>query len=291
MNKYERFRNAFYAQAVCDAVGDPFEFDSDINYLDVLEYAQCEKFIEITDDTQMALFIAEVMPIVMYLDLSSVGWWLGQSYIAWFETQQSVVDHAPTYSRLQVMPEANKRKSPGDTCMFSCLDLKNGEPVSNNSKGCGSVMRILPFVWLDDNIRGTELALLSADITHKHPENAEAVKYLMAIYYHAKNDFLIPFEVEGDFTHISDIGEGWTALEAVQMAHWAVTKATTFDELLTYSIAHDGDSDSVAAIAGSIWGLLGREVPVKYIEKIAEKKAIDYVLNLPFYREPDEINY
>ena len=287
MNKYERFKNAFYAQAVCDAVGDPFEFDSDINYLDVLEYAHHEKVIEITDDTQMSLFITESLPILFcQMKWTSVQYWLERTYIAWYETQQLKVDHSPTYSRLQIMPEMNKRKSPGDTCMHACLDLKNGEQVSNNSKGCGSVMRILPFTWFDDNIRGTELALMSADITHKHPENAEAVKYLMAIYYHAKNDVLIPFEVEGKFNHISDIGEGWTALEAVQMAHWAVTKSITFDELLAYSIAHDGDSDSVAAIAGSIWGLLGREVPVKYIEKIAEKKAIDYVLNLPFYREP-----
>jgi ADP-ribosyl-[dinitrogen reductase] hydrolase len=285
MNKKERFSNAFYAQAVCDAVGDPFEFDSDINPSDVLDYAKYEDVIEITDDTQMALFIAE------YLNLSSIDTlykteyaYLRLAYLAWYETQSDNHDFdISSMSKLKVMPEMRKKKSPGNTCLNSCHDLLNDIPVENDSKGCGSVMRILPFAWFDDPILGTELAILSANITHKHKENVEAVKYLMEVYFHAKNDRLLPYAEA--VNHISDIGDGWTALEAVKMAHWAVTMSTTFEELLVCSIAHDGDSDSVAAIAGSIWGLLGRDVPNKYIIKIAEKSAIDYVLNLPLYRE------
>ena len=290
MNKIERFRNAFYAQAVCDAVGDPFEFDSDIKPSDVVAYAQNESVIEITDDTQMALFIAEHLDFLntsslykKFIHGSPFSNAMMDAYVAWYKTQRVQIIGNISFSELQMMPEMQKRKSPGDTCMEACRNMVNGEPVENDSKGCGSVMRILPFAWFDDLVLATSMAIESAEMTHKHAENKIAVHYLMDLYYFAKKDVLLEFPLS--VSRIDQIGEGWTALECVKMAHWSVTKAKTFDELLELSIAHDGDSDSVAAVAGSIWGLLGREVPVKYIEKIAEKNAIDYVLNLPLYKE------
>ena len=64
------------------------------------------------------------------------------------------------------------------------------------------------------------------------------------------------------------------------MAIWCYHNSTTFDELLRQSIAIDGDSDSVAAVAGSIWGLSGQEVPEQYIAKLNTLDPIKYAISL-----------
>jgi ADP-ribosylglycohydrolase len=58
-------------------------------------------------------------------------------------------------------------------------------------------------------------------------------------------------------------------------ALWAVANSRNFDELLVKSIHHSGDSDSVAAIAGSIWGLCSREI--KYVDRLQELAPINYI--------------
>jgi ADP-ribosylglycohydrolase len=124
---------------------------------------------------------------------------------------------------------------------------------------------------LEDCIK---FAKISGNITHKHKDNANAINtYMLAAYSSIIGDV---YKFSG-VNNISELGEGWIAPECVNMAIWAYSEANTFDELLALSIAHDGDSDSVAAVAGSLWGLSGREVPQKYIDKLDALDAIKYI--------------
>ena len=61
------------------------------------------------------------------------------------------------------------------------------------------------------------------------------------------------------------------------MAIWAYQNARDFDDLLVLSICHRGDSDSVAAIAGSLWGLSNKEF--SYYENVFEKRPIEYIID------------
>lgn len=294
MDLKERIINALYGCAVADAVGNPFEFEKKINPDDVVKYANDAKKLVISDDTQMTMFGFEAIDNYKefggVLDEELVRFLFTDSYDDWYETQ--VGDWYSAQCKTPAF-DASKRKllnftsmfsvqAPGTTCLSSLYKLRYHEVVINDSMGCGSVMRLLPLV----SLRGknfsidecVKFAKISGNITHKHKDNDKAIEWYMNVA-EAIGHGLTFYSEYDSFKHISDIGDGWIAPECVDMAIWAYTKANTFDELLSLSIAHDGDSDSVAAVAGSLWGLSGREVPQKYIDKLDAGDAIKYVVN------------
>lgn len=281
-NLHVRFINAFKGLAVADAVGYQFEFDGDIPPEDVSSYAQDAQKLIVSDDTQMAFFTLEgVIDIIesnytkSYKTYDSV---FSRVYLNWLKTQtrSSIVDQDHDrseygYSFLLDEPSLYHRRAPGNTCLFALTTIENRGVVQNNSKGCGSVMRILPIILLrekfslEDTIK---LGQISGSVTHKHQENAQAIakyiKVLESLWSNSNYAHTIAHQVH----KISDIGEGWTAMECVDMGIWAFVNAESFEELLELSIAHDGDSDSTGAVAGSLWGMSGREIPDVYVDKL-----------------------
>jgi ADP-ribosylglycohydrolase len=293
LNIKERFANALYAQAVCDAVGDRFEFEVSVTQQEVIDHANIIDKLEITDDTQMALFLAEayneftqrVKLVSNVTELFTHS--LENGLYDWYLTQTDAHAYKEIDSGLASFASMYKIKAPGLTCLSACESIKNDEPVVNDSKGCGSVMRIIPYATLINSwgLEGaTFAAKISGDATHKHPENAKAIEKLMLIYDNALfyNDTMVNVD---HLSCIEKCGLGWTAMECVDMAIYANAKAKTFDEMMSIAIAHGGDSDSVGAVAGSIWGLCGKEVPIKYVNKLAERDAIDYVLSLGAFKQ------
>ena len=170
-------------------------------------------------------------------------------------------------------------QSPGNTCLNACHTLKRGKIVENNSLGCGSVMRLLPIVSFLDKYTFSgvnKIAKITGNITHKHIDNDKAIsRYMIAASRIIRG---VPVDCI-NVTEISELGSGWTSAEAVEMAIWVCCKAETFEDLLRLSIAHDGDSDSVGAIAGSLWGLSGGDVPQKYIDKLDALLPIKYIID------------
>jgi ADP-ribosyl-[dinitrogen reductase] hydrolase len=253
----ERYVNALKCMAVGDSVGAPFEFASDDVFRPehIIAHAKGGDLF-ITDDTQMTLFGFESM-----LTHTSIQ----GAYMRWFFTQTQPPPKARSvYTSLIEFPELFVQRDPGTATMNSLKQLfTKGDRKKNESKGCGSVMRILPFIH-DDALMNRSIS-----ITHDHRDNIVAAMALR----HGYNSV-------GDFptaTHISELGEGWVADECVEMALWAVNNARTFDELLVKSIHHDGDSDSVAAVACSLWGFLGRSYD--YYDRVLDKAPIDYIIS------------
>lgn len=294
-----RIINAIYAQAVADAVGNKFEFNLEtINPDDVIAYANSSKKLVISDDTQMALFGFEAItefnsreknaPIPILIRESFI-----ESYLDWYMTQTNTTwNHILYKDCLLSFMSMWSVQAPGDTCLNSLQNIRNGKFVVNDSKGCGSVMRLLPLVTLMQIMsseNAVRLAQITGAITHHHLENDTAIEY----YINTAEAILHGLAFDSEFRgvkHISEIGSGWTALECVNMAIWAYCEAETFDDLLRLSIAHDGDSDSVAAIAGSLWGLSGGEVPQKYIDKLDALDAIQFTIDnlyIPDHRTID----
>jgi ADP-ribosylglycohydrolase len=256
----ELIKNAVRCMAVCDAVGADFEFTEDPDAVAVIKKAR-QNLLSITDDTQMTLF---------GLDSILEGYCLERAYSDWYITQVNSFDefHYPK-SRLLRYKDLWNRRAPGFTCMDSMESIiASGSRDKNNSKGCGSVMRILPCMAIPNITERIEWVKQSIALTHDHPENEIAAGILVRVYSGGE------FDRSAD--KITDYGTGWTAVEAVDMALWAVQNSNTFDELLVNSICHEGDSDSVAAIAGSIWGLQGK--PFDYFHRVVESKTIDDVL-------------
>lgn len=293
MTKKDLMRNAFYAMAVADAVGNEFEFKQGVDPASVVHYAQTAPHLEITDDTQMALFTAQAIDDYIRLNQStpeSFDDCCKCAYYDWYITQTRYFNSNIYTSGdgLLHFESLFKIQAPGTTCLKSCEYIGRGIPVENTSMGCGAVMRLLPFAGLIGKYDAwVEMAVVSGWATHKHPQiplavwrYCDAMESALQYKEQSKLKLLLP-DIRKD---ISDYGLGWTAMEAVHMAIYAAAMAHDFDDLLAISIAHAGDSDSVGAMAGALWGLMGKDVTVKYIEKIVEKDAIEHVLQYEFLK-------
>ena len=67
------------------------------------------------------------------------------------------------------------------------------------------------------------------------------------------------------------LGEAWVAEEAVVCALYCVERGATFEEVVVLGANTDGDSDSIAAIAGSIAGARGLStIPQTWVRRIED---------------------
>jgi len=192
-----RFRGCLLGGAVGDALGAPVEF-LDLDEIvrtygeqGIRDYAPAYgKLGAITDDTQMTLFTAEAM-LCAHLEAAlhshepdffraAAG-----SYARWLMTQENsrlLTSANAKPSWLLQQKKLFSRRAPGTTCL-SALQASRGRVTraTNDSKGCGGVMRVAPVgmyfahflsreqhpgrVHADIFATGRDLAA----ITHGHP--------------------------------------------------------------------------------------------------------------------------
>jgi ADP-ribosylglycohydrolase len=106
-----------------------------------------------------------------------------------------------------------------------------------------------------------------------HPDFDEVIEILQWTLEKRANG-----EIESDLDAMHHIGGGWVGEEAFAMALYAAIRFT--DDLkgcLRVAVNHDGDSDSVGCIAGSILGAFhGMSiVPSNWIDRLTEKKRME----------------
>lgn len=132
-----------------------------------------------------------------------------------------------------------------------------------NSYGNGSAMRVSPVGWFAESLEECELlAKASAEVSHNHPEGIKgAVAVAGAIYlartHHTKEEIRAYTDkfYKIDFT-LDEIREDYdfcvSCQESVPQALEAFYEATDFEDAIRNAISIGGDSDTVAAIAGSV---------------------------------------
>ncbi|MBK1734856.1 ADP-ribosylglycohydrolase [Halorhodospira abdelmalekii] len=195
----DQFRGCLLAGAVGDALGAPVEFMSRAQIVDrfspngMTQYAPAYGGRgRITDDTQMTLFTAEgllrawvrgsMRGITTYTGVTS------NAYLRWLQTQeenpQRGFDPGSEGGWLFQQRELHSRRAPGNTCLSALRAMaKFGDPATNDSKGCGGVMRSAPvglFVWrkrqphVDQKAvkEAFELGTQLAALTHGHPSGS-----------------------------------------------------------------------------------------------------------------------
>jgi ADP-ribosyl-[dinitrogen reductase] hydrolase len=130
------------------------------------------------------------------------------------------------------------------------------------SYGNGSAMRVSPVLWLGGD--HVEDAKKSAEVTHSHPEGIRGAQAVALAIYSAKRGSppaLIKREV--NFHHKYDLDESidsireWydfdeTCQGTVPQAIICALEASSFEDAIRNAISIGGDSDTVAAITGSI---------------------------------------
>ena len=180
----DRIRGSLIGGAIGDALGYPVEFicsfkgiqrdygERGITRLDA-NSKQAGKAV-ISDDTQMTLFTANGLLNAKRLGQPGIVG-ITHAYVEWYLTQTHAKSRKFNDCWIAQIPELNKLRAPGNTCLSALHDIYSGLEPFNNSKGCGGVMRIAPIplyaavygrLSIEDADR---LAGDAAEITHLHP--------------------------------------------------------------------------------------------------------------------------
>lgn len=291
----DKFEAVLFGLALGDALGYPTEFMS----LSEIKKAYGKQGIQelpnpalYSDDTQMTLALAEgLLDAGVNADLDTQINAIGRRFIDW-----------------RFSPENNR--APGVTCIAGVERFASGiawrEAGIANSKGCGSAMRVAAIgcLYQHDEQKLYEVAHASSLITHGHPAAiagsiaaAYAVKlaldgvpvpqYLPKIMAFTDG---ISDEFEQALRHIghagawadeeaalAHIGEGWVAEEAVALALYCVIRyPDDYAACVRRAANSEGDSDSVACIAGGIMGArLGLDaLPAAWRERCEKREYL-----------------
>ena len=156
-----------------------------------------------------------------------------------------------------------------------------------NSFGNGAAMRVSPIGWLfDDYHEVMDEAKKSAEVSHNHPEGIKGAQCVATLIYWLRTVRVTKEKVERavkkgfdydippmkDILRIGSLGHfDGTCQETVPMAIRCFLDADNFEEVIRKAVLCDGDTDTKAAIAGSIAESY-YEIPEEMIEK-----AISYL--------------
>ena len=143
--------------------------------------------------------------------------------------------------------------------------LYNQQPKPYNSYGNGSAMRVSPIAFYAQSLEETlRLATISAKVTHNHPEGIKGAKAIASATYLARTGASkteIKAYVEANFKynlnlqldHIrSIVCDAMSCQKTVPAAIWAFLEGEDFEDVIRIAVSLGGDSDTIAAMAGSI---------------------------------------
>ena len=162
--------------------------------------------------------------------------------------------------------------------------IKNRRTEAYNSYGNGSAMRVSPVGWYAKSLDEAEnLAKATAEVTHNHPEGIKgAVSVAGAIYLARTGAAMAEIkEYVSRFYYIDftldeirpDYGFYETCQDSVPQAFEAFFESVSFEDAIRNAISIGGDSDTIAAITGSVAeGFYGisdnlKETAVSYLDE------------------------
>jgi ADP-ribosylglycohydrolase len=254
-----------------------------------------------TDDTQMTLFtldgVVRALLAGEFPEPDATRLHLARAYHRWLTTQdEEPVPSAPDARAagwLAAHPALRIRRAPGLTCLHALSSLRDpADCAVNDSKGCGTVMRVAPVALacalFGGGARRPEVAFAlgceSAVISHGHPTARHAAGALAVVLIgllhgkpleravecaqgqlaaephahetqHALAAALASRRADPDAVHA--LGAGWTAEEALAIAVRCVHAHPDAADAVRAAVNHGGDSDSTGAIAGQLAGARG----------------------------------
>lgn len=243
----------------------------------------------VSDDTQMTLFTLEGLLRGDMRNEDDVVAQIRLAYLDWLWTQNRDSEGEPK-GTLCLYRELQQRRAPGHTCQAGLRAGGHGTPEqpSNNSKGCGGVMRSAPLglvkAWdLEQVIR---IAARTAAITHGHPDGIWSTGAMSGLVRILLDGCTLRAAAETVITALTPnpaaqgtvqamrnalsavdadrpdhpqairhlLGEGWTGEEALAIGLYAALQGNSLSQAVTLGANHDGDSDSTAALAGQLYG-------------------------------------
>ena len=229
-----------YGAILGDIIGSPFEFDRGDKTKDFKLFSRRSHF---TDDSVMTLAVCEALLKV------------GQD-VTVKEIEDAIISSMQSWGRRY--PHA------GYGGYFRrWLTARHPEPY--NSYGNGSAMRVSAAGWLYDSLEKTRVvAKATANVTHNHPEGIKGAEATASAIFMARNGSSkeeIKKYIENEFHYdlnrtLNEIRPGYhmdeTCQKTVPEAIIAFLEAKDFEDAIRNAISVGGDSDTLAAITGSV---------------------------------------
>jgi ADP-ribosylglycohydrolase len=295
--------------ALGDALGAPIEFDRLAEIRERFGPSGLTQLLDtpahITDDTQMTLFTAEGLLAARGDDVVHA---VHRAYLTWLLTQG--FEHALLPEPVGQLVQARElwaRRAPGNTCLLGLMNATTlGQPAQNDSKGCGTVMRMAPVGLAFDPEAAFRLGSELSALTHGHPTGILAGGYFAAVVSHLTRERSLPSAIEesraflqSDETlraidaavaladsssepnaeAVETLGGGWIAEEALAIALYSALVARDFTHGVLLAVNHSGDSDSTGSMAGNLLGAIhGHEaLPRDWLEQLELRDTIERV--------------
>ena len=292
----EKAKGLIFGLAIGDALGYPTEFitlariKTEFGPNGIRDFQKSPALF--TDDTQMSISIAEALIKAGAQDLETIMEAIKNEFIKWRRS-----------------PENNR--APGNACLTGVASMERGvhwsESGVTDSKGCGSAMRVAPigYFYQHNPDKLKQVARASGICTHGHRTAVAAsigAAYLVKLALEGvEPERMIPEtlsftagisrEFETALSKVSEcldwpneedalkyLGEGWIGEEAVALALYCFLKhPDDYAKTVLRGANTNGDSDSVACIAGGISGAyLGvASIPDKWIKNIEKAKYLE----------------
>jgi len=291
----DKAKGIIYGLAIGDALGNPTEFmllseiKAKFGQSGITDLPNPAWF---TDDTQMSIAIAEALVKTGDHEIETIMAAVRDEFIKWNHSSEN-------------------NRAPGRTCLIGVANMERGLHWSESgvarSKGCGSAMRAAPigYFYQHDPIKLKEVAHASGICTHGHPTGDAAcigAAYLVKLALDGTSpdkmisellDFTSGISKEFDQAilkvqeclgwedeekALDYLGEGWIGEEAVALALYCFLRySDNYKKVVLRGANTNGDSDSIACIAGSISGAyLGIEaIPTKWIREIEKTEYLN----------------
>lgn len=178
--------------------------------------------------------------------------------------------------------------------------MYSDNPTPYNSFGNGAAMRVSAVSYASKSLEDAEyLAYLVSSITHNHEEGIKGAKAVASAIYLAKLGFhksYIKQYIEDnyydlDFT-IDSIRDSYqfneTCQETVPQALEAFFESKSFVDAIRIAISLGGDSDTIAAITGSVaeayYGIFPklRKAALSYLDERLKSIVLEFEKAFPF---------
>lgn len=228
-----------YGAILGDIIGSPYEFGRGDKTKVFPLFSEESEF---TDDTILTVAVADAL-------LQSKGLKDTEIYLSLIEN-------------IKKWCEKYDRRDYGSSFYEWC---KSSKPVPYNSWGNGSAMRVSSVGWLYDTLEETRrIAVITAKITHNHPEGVKGAESVASAIFLARNhydkDYIKNYIVkEFDYNlnrTLDDIRPYYchveNCMETVPEAIISFLEGNDFEDTVRNAVSLGGDCDTLGAIAGSI---------------------------------------
>lgn len=234
-------RSSVFGAIIGDIIGSPYEFDC--NNIKTTEFPLFSRDSKFTDDTVMTLAVAG-------------GIMNGYGNLK--KTEIEII---------KSMQELGRKYPYAGYGLNFCDWLHSNEPKPYGSFGNGSAMRVSSIGEVYSNIDEVlKYAEVSARVTHNHPEGIKGAKATAAAVFLSctgKSKKVIKEYIEDKFSYnLSSACEkirrnysrAESCQESVPQALTAFIEGSDFESVIRLAVSLGGDSDTIAAIAGSAAG-------------------------------------